>query len=198
MEYCIFCKRRTNHQSIECWYKHKTPSRIERTQQETRTFKRIYTPFANTSRRKDLRTRIKVKHANEGPQERVVKFTSNSTFDTIKTPSPKQKETWPPLQIEKKKETEEEIVILQERSAKLKTSTLSLPLPIQDVESTAEYQNLKTQNTKLKKELDISRKQHCIAIVERDEYKRILDFHMRRMYSTPSQNNPYQTNIVKK
>ena len=197
MEYCIFCKRRTNHLLVECWYKHKTSSRIERVNHESKTFKRIYEPFTSTSKRSDLRTKIKVKQKGETEKERVVKYTASNISVTNKTPSPKRKEIWPPLETGNESKTEEEIVILQERSAKLKKSTLSLPLPIQDVESTAEYQELKAQNTKLKKDLDFARNKQYHAIIERDEYKRIVDFHMRR-FSTPSQNNPYQTNIVKK
>ena len=192
---CIFCGR-INHASKDCYHKNRISSRLERTHHETRTFKRIYTPFK--SRSKDLRTKLQDKPKGELEKERVIKFTSSTNSDKQRTPSPNRKETWPPRQIEKKTIPEEEIVILKERRANLKKSTSSLPLPIQDVENTPEYQELKAQNIKLKKELDSVRKQHCIATIEGGEYKEIMEFQMRRMYSTSSQNNPHQTNIVKK
>ena len=183
---CSFCHEE-GHNSIQCWNKNKNfLLRFEtRVNNQNKTIKRIYKPIRHSERqdRTDLRKKLEDKQKDEPKNERTVTYKNRS-----RTPSPKRKEIWPPLETENKLKPEEEIVILKERSTKHKKSPLSLPLPIQDVESTPEYQELKAQNSKLKKELDIARNRQYKAIVERDEYKRILDFHMRRLYSTPSQN----------
>ena len=114
---CSFCHKE-GHNSTQCWNKNKNfQLRVEkRVNNQATTIKRIYKPIRHSERqyRTDLRKKLEDKQKDEPKNERTVTYKNRS-----RTPSPKRKEIWPPLETENKLKPEEEIVILQEMSAKL-------------------------------------------------------------------------------